>query len=57
MSEAASPAIGERAHSDVWARVATEQVLARGAIAVVALHVVDETAGVADRHGCKGPGR
>lgn len=43
MSEAASQAIGERAHGNVWARVATERALARGALAVVALHVVDDS--------------
>jgi hypothetical protein len=43
VSGAASPAIGERAHSDVWARVATERGLATGALAVVALHVVDDS--------------
>lgn len=42
MSAAASETIGERAHGDVWARVATERVLVTGAIAVVALHVVDD---------------
>lgn len=42
MSEAASHALGERAHSNVWARVATERALATGALAVVALHVVDD---------------
>ena len=43
MSETVAPAIGERAHSDVWARVATERGLARAALAVVALHVVDDS--------------
>jgi hypothetical protein len=43
MSETASQAIGERAHGDVRARIATERVLATGAIAVVALHVVDDS--------------
>jgi hypothetical protein len=43
VSGAASPAIGERAHTDVWARVATERGLATGALAVVALHVVDDS--------------
>ena len=43
MSEAAPQAIGEQAHGNVWARIATERVLATGAIAVVALHVVDDS--------------
>ena len=43
MSEAAAPAIGERAHTSVWARVATERGLATGALAIIALHVVDDT--------------
>ena len=43
MSGAASEAIGERAHGDVWARVATERALATGAIALVAIHVVDDS--------------
>jgi hypothetical protein len=43
MSAAVSQAIGERAHGEVWARVATERALARGALAVVALHVVDDS--------------
>jgi dienelactone hydrolase len=42
MSAAASHTIGERAHSEVWARIATERVLATGAIAVVAVHVADD---------------
>ena len=42
MSEAASHPIGERAPSDVWARVATERALVTGALAVVGLHVVDD---------------
>ena len=43
VSEAASQPISERAHGEVWARVATERGLATGAIAVVALHVVDDS--------------
>jgi uncharacterized protein len=43
MSEAASQAIGERAHGEVSARVATERALATAAFAVVALHVVDDS--------------
>jgi fermentation-respiration switch protein FrsA (DUF1100 family) len=43
MSEAASQAIRERAYGDLWARIATERALARGAIAVLALHVVDDS--------------
>jgi uncharacterized protein len=42
MSEAAPHPIGEQAHSEVWARVATVRALATGAVAVVALHVVDD---------------
>ena len=42
MSGAAVPAVDARAHTDVWARVATESRLARGALAVVALHVADD---------------
>jgi dienelactone hydrolase len=42
MSEAAPRPIGERAHIEVWARVATERALATGALALVALHVVDD---------------
>ena len=43
MSEAASRVIGERAHGNVWARIATESTLVRSALAVVALHVVDDS--------------
>jgi uncharacterized protein len=43
MTEAASQRISHRAHSDLWARVATERALATGALAVVALHVVDDS--------------
>jgi uncharacterized protein len=42
VSEAASQAIGGRAHSEVWARIASERALATGALAVVALHVADD---------------
>jgi dienelactone hydrolase len=42
MSEAAPRPIGERAHIELWARVATERALATGALALVALHVVDD---------------
>jgi uncharacterized protein len=42
VSEAASQAIGGRAHSAVWARIASERALATGALAVVALHVADD---------------
>jgi dienelactone hydrolase len=38
----APPATGTQAHGGVWARVASERALATGAIAVVALHVVDD---------------
>ena len=40
MSGASTHAIG--AHSEVWARVATERGLVNGAVAVIALHVVDD---------------
>jgi hypothetical protein len=43
MSEAAASAIGTRACSEVWARLASERALATGALAVVALHVADDT--------------
>jgi hypothetical protein len=42
MTEAAPHAIGERAYGNVWACVASERTLATGALAVVALHVVDD---------------
>jgi hypothetical protein len=42
LSDATTHAIGERAHSEVWARVTTERALVTGALAVVALHVVDD---------------
>ena len=42
MSEAVAPVVGERARAEVRARVATESRLARGALAVVALHVADD---------------
>jgi fermentation-respiration switch protein FrsA (DUF1100 family) len=42
MSEAAPHSIGERAHSRPWTRVATEHALATGALALIALHVVDD---------------
>jgi fermentation-respiration switch protein FrsA (DUF1100 family) len=42
MSEAAPHTIGERAHSEVWTRVATERALATGALALIALHVADD---------------
>ena len=43
VTEAASHPLGERAHSEVWARIASERVLAIGALALVALHVVDDS--------------
>jgi len=43
VSEAVSHAIGKRAHTSVWARVATERALAMGALALVALHVADDS--------------
>jgi fermentation-respiration switch protein FrsA (DUF1100 family) len=42
VSEAAPYHLGERAHRDLWARIATEHALATGALAFVALHVVDD---------------
>ena len=42
MSEALRHPISERAHSEVWARLAGERLLATGALAVIALHVVDD---------------
>ena len=42
MSEAAPYPVGERAHSEVWTRVAGERALATGALAIVALHVGDD---------------
>jgi hypothetical protein len=42
VSEATSHATGERAHTEVWARVASERALATGALAFVGLHVVDD---------------
>jgi hypothetical protein len=42
-TESDDPVVGERAHGNVWARVATERVLATGALAVIALHVVDDS--------------
>ena len=42
MSAATSHAVGQRAHNEVWARVATEHALATGAIAVVVVHVLDD---------------
>ncbi len=43
VTEAASHPLGERAHSEVWARIAAERVLAIGALALVALHVIDDS--------------
>jgi uncharacterized protein len=43
MSEAASQPLGERAHDEVWARIASERGLATGALGVVALHVLDDS--------------
>jgi uncharacterized protein len=43
MNEAAPYPIGARAQIGVWARVATERAVATGALAVVALHVVDDS--------------
>jgi hypothetical protein len=42
MSAGTAHAAGERAHTEAWARVASERALATGAIAVVAFHVVDD---------------
>jgi uncharacterized protein len=43
MTAAASHSISERAHSKVWACLAPEQALATGALAVVAVHVADDS--------------
>jgi len=43
MSEATSQAIGERARSEVRARIATERALVAGAIGVVGLHILDDS--------------
>ncbi len=43
VTEAASHPLGERAHSEVWARIAGERVLAIGALALVGLHVIDDS--------------
>jgi dienelactone hydrolase len=42
MSAAAPEAIGTRAHGEVWARLTAEAALARGALAVMGLHVLDD---------------
>jgi uncharacterized protein len=42
VSAATSNAVGQRAHNEVWARVATEHALATGAITVVVVHVLDD---------------
>jgi len=42
VTEAASHPFGERAHSEVWARIASERALATGSLALVALHVADD---------------
>ncbi len=42
-TETDDPVVGERAHGNVWASIATERVLATGALAVIALHVVDDS--------------
>jgi MYXO-CTERM domain-containing protein len=42
VSAATSHAVGQRAHNEVWARVATEHALATCAIAVVVVHVLDD---------------
>ena len=42
MSDAALHSTGDRAYSDVWARVATERALATVAIGLVALHFADD---------------
>jgi fermentation-respiration switch protein FrsA (DUF1100 family) len=43
VTETASYAIGARAHTKAWARIATERALVSGALAVIALHVLDDT--------------
>jgi len=42
MSAASSEAIGTRARTEVWARLASEAGLARGALALIGLHVLDD---------------
>jgi dienelactone hydrolase len=42
VSEAVPHPIGEPAYGQVWARVANERALATGALALVALHVIDD---------------
>ena len=42
MSAASSEGIGTRARSEVWARWASEAAVARGALALIGLHVVDD---------------
>jgi dienelactone hydrolase len=42
MNEAAAHPVGDRAHEDTWARVASEHALVTCALAVVALHVIDD---------------
>ena len=43
MSEAVTHTTGERAPSEVWARVASERGLATGALGAIALHLVDDS--------------
>ncbi len=42
MSAASSEEIGTRARSEVWARLASEAAVARGSLALIGLHVVDD---------------
>ena len=42
MSEVVPHPIGEPAYGQLWARVAKERALAKGALALVALHVIDD---------------
>jgi uncharacterized protein len=42
MNAASSDGIGTRARSEVWARWASEAAVARGALALIGLHVVDD---------------
>ena len=42
MSEAVRQALDSRAHSELWARLASETGLARAALVLVGLHVVDD---------------
>ena len=49
--------IGERAHSEVWARVATERALATGALAIVLLNLERISSALAGGVSIQGIGR